>query len=249
MRMRTVGGTGVHVIDEDRVNLGILKRQLQIAGHSGRSYDDPRAFLLLAPTLVRGCVLASLRMDRMDGLELLRETRALFCKLPVVFMAEHRDAETIVAAMKHGAFDVLLRPIDQQRLERTVANAVAGQRAADTQSIAQHTDNTARRAAALEGKRAPQRAMRDAGADAVSHAYEARSSDAATRIAALPPRCRDVLEGVAEGLSAKIIANRLGISPRTVENHKVNMLHRLGARHTADAIRMAVEAGLLDKCA
>jgi two-component system, LuxR family, response regulator FixJ len=92
------------------------------------------------------------------------------------------------------------------------------------------------------------RAVTAAVAEQRAPELEARANEAATRIAALPPRCRDVLEGLVEGQSAKIIAHKLGISPRTVENHKINMLHRLGARHTAEAIRLAVEATLRSEC-
>jgi DNA-binding CsgD family transcriptional regulator len=71
---------------------------------------------------------------------------------------------------------------------------------------------------------------------------ENRSGDAASRLAALPPRCRDVLSGIVAGRSNKVIAYQLGISPRTVECHRAHMMQRLGARHVADAIRIAYEA-------
>ena len=225
--MRT--STVVHVIDEDEVGLGILKRQLQNAGLICCAYDDPRAFLAIAPTLTQGCVLANLRMNRIDGLRVMSYLRSVECTLPVLFMAERSDVEAIVEAVKQGAIDVILKPLDPQRLKQTVLVAAEARR-----KLEQVAENAGAKAPRAEIETLPARA---------------KNSDAASRIAALPPRCRDVLEGVAEGLSAKIIASRLGISPRTVENHKVNMLHRLGARHTADAIRMAVEAGLLDKCA
>ena len=68
------------------------------------------------------------------------------------------------------------------------------------------------------------------------------SRDAASRIAALPRRCRDVLNGIVAGHSNKIIAYELGISPRTVEIHRAQLKRRLGARSVADAIYLAYEA-------
>jgi two-component system response regulator FixJ len=53
-----------------------------------------------------------------------------------------------------------------------------------------------------------------------------------------------VLDGLVQGEPHKIIAHKLGISVRTVELHRVRMLHRLGTRHLADAIRLAVLAEL-----
>lgn len=71
---------------------------------------------------------------------------------------------------------------------------------------------------------------------------ESSPLDAAFRVAALSPRCRDVLEGLLAGQSTKAIARELGISPRTVEIHRAHLMRKLGARHVVDAIRIAFEA-------
>jgi two-component system response regulator FixJ len=68
--------------------------------------------------------------------------------------------------------------------------------------------------------------------------------DAAALIATLSPRERQVLEGIVAGRSTKMIAHDIGISPRTVEVHRAHMLERLGIRSIAEAIRLAVMAGL-----
>lgn len=61
----------------------------------------------------------------------------------------------------------------------------------------------------------------------------------------LTRREREVLGGVASGLSNRLIGQKLAISPRTVEIHRANMLSKLGAHHTSDAIRIAIEAALV----
>ena len=66
--------------------------------------------------------------------------------------------------------------------------------------------------------------------------------EAAERIAALSPRQRDVLEGVIRGESNKIIAAFLGLSVRTVENHRAEMMVRLGVRNVAEAVRIGLSA-------
>ncbi|GGB92776.1 transcriptional regulatory protein FixJ [Novosphingobium endophyticum] len=68
---------------------------------------------------------------------------------------------------------------------------------------------------------------------------------ARARIDRLTRREREVLGGVAIGLSNRLIGERLSISPRTVEIHRANMLNKLGANHTSDAIRIAIEAALV----
>lgn len=73
-----------------------------------------------------------------------------------------------------------------------------------------------------------------------------REITARARIERLTRREREVLGGVASGLSNRLIGERLSISPRTVEIHRANMLNKLGANHTSDAIRIAIEAALVD---
>lgn len=69
-----------------------------------------------------------------------------------------------------------------------------------------------------------------------------RRSKALSRIERLTKREREVLDGVADGLSNRLIGENLAISPRTVEIHRANMLGKLGARSTGEAIRLAVQA-------
>ena len=68
---------------------------------------------------------------------------------------------------------------------------------------------------------------------------------ARSRLDRLTKREREVLNGVASGLSNRLIGEKLAISPRTVEIHRANMLNKLGANHTSEAIRIAIEAALV----
>jgi two-component system, LuxR family, response regulator FixJ len=71
-----------------------------------------------------------------------------------------------------------------------------------------------------------------------------RRSDAARKVSRLSGREREVLRLLAVGDSNKLIADRLSISPRTVEIHRANMIRKIGARGTSDAIRIAVDCNL-----
>ncbi|KTE19773.1 histidine kinase [Sphingopyxis sp. H050] len=70
-----------------------------------------------------------------------------------------------------------------------------------------------------------------------------RRAEARRRIEALSPRQREVLLLMAEGSLNKQIGYRLGLSERTVKMHRAALLNSLGIATTADAIRLAVEAG------
>ncbi|MPS68117.1 MAG: hypothetical protein E2586_06450 [Novosphingobium sp.] len=73
--------------------------------------------------------------------------------------------------------------------------------------------------------------------------YHPRESAAASLISRLTKREHEVLIGVAKGQSNRLIGKELSISPRTVEIHRANMIARLGAKNTMEAIRIAIEAG------
>jgi PAS domain S-box-containing protein len=75
-------------------------------------------------------------------------------------------------------------------------------------------------------------------------AFRQRRSGAEVRTAALPPRQRQVLALMARGLLNKQIAWELKISEKTVKMHRALLLERLGVATSAEAIRIAVEAGL-----
>ena len=75
-------------------------------------------------------------------------------------------------------------------------------------------------------------------------AASSREQDAEARLNVLTARERDVLGGLANGLPNKTIAYDLGISPRTVEIHRANLMEKLGARSLSETLRLAFAAGL-----
>jgi len=71
-------------------------------------------------------------------------------------------------------------------------------------------------------------------------------SDAAVLVDTLTERQRQVLQGILRGLQNKLIAYELGLSIRTIEAYRSQLLTRLGVRSTAEAVRLAIAAGLAD---
>jgi two-component system response regulator FixJ len=69
-------------------------------------------------------------------------------------------------------------------------------------------------------------------------------ADATRRIDTLSPREREVLEGLIDGRSNKMIAHQLGLSVRTIEVHRARMMERLGMRQLAEALRLGIMARL-----
>jgi two-component system response regulator FixJ len=75
---------------------------------------------------------------------------------------------------------------------------------------------------------------------------QAELSSIQSRLAALSNRERDVLEGLVAGRANKQIAYDLGISARTIENYRANLMIKMQAASLSDLVRMALIAGMLD---
>lgn len=77
-----------------------------------------------------------------------------------------------------------------------------------------------------------------------SDTADVRANEAQVVLGALTAREREVLDGLAKGLPNKTIAYDLGISPRTVEVHRANLMLKLDVRSLSDALRIAFAAGM-----
>ncbi|NCP11056.1 MAG: response regulator transcription factor [Sphingomonadales bacterium] len=73
-----------------------------------------------------------------------------------------------------------------------------------------------------------------------------KAAEARLLLNALTPREREVMDGLANGHPNKTIAYDLGISPRTVEVHRANLMEKLGAHSLSDALRIAFAAEQAD---
>jgi two-component system response regulator FixJ len=78
---------------------------------------------------------------------------------------------------------------------------------------------------------------------------QAERSEIQRRLAVLSKRERDVLEGLVAGRANKQIAYDLGISARTIENYRANLMIKVQAASLSDLVRMALIAGMLDPSA
>jgi two-component system response regulator FixJ len=79
---------------------------------------------------------------------------------------------------------------------------------------------------------------------AVAGQIDGQAEAARVLLNALTPREMDVLNGLVEGHSNKAIAYDLGISPRTVEIHRANLMAKLSVKSLSDALRIAFTARL-----
>ena len=117
------------VVDDDAVVREALVEALVEAGYDVRAADDGvRAVALLAER-APDIVLSDVRMPGMDGLALLALLRERAPDIPVLLMTAFDDMPTVVAAMREGATDFLVKPLDLHELRARVARVIDDRRA------------------------------------------------------------------------------------------------------------------------
>ena len=120
MMVATTGERTVFVVDDDDAARDSLVMLLKSDGLTTKGFASAHEFLAKFDTGLRGCVVTDLRMPSMDGIELIRELKALGCLLPVIVITGHADVSRAVDAMKAGATDFIEKPYEAEQLLRAV---------------------------------------------------------------------------------------------------------------------------------
>ena len=175
------------------------------------SVTDGAALVEEALRLRPDVVVADVSMPRMNGLEAARRLRAELPSTRIVFLTVNEDPQIAAEAFRVGALGYLLK-------SSTATELVAAIRAA------------------LKGRRFLSSLVAYGDPDELPEAP--RSAGLLER---LTPRERDVLKLLAEGLSMKQVAAKLGITSRTVAFHKYRMMESLSVKSSAELVQFAVK--------
>jgi FixJ family two-component response regulator/signal transduction histidine kinase len=133
-------GPTVCVVDEDAAIRESLGRLLAAEGWNAVPYKSATEFLERAPLAQVACVLLDNRMPGMSGIELLEQLVSGGAPPPVVLLSGNGDVETGVEAMKLGAVDFLVKPVEGDVLVAAVRRAL--QRHTDEQARARERDTS-----------------------------------------------------------------------------------------------------------
>lgn len=162
-------------------------------------------------------VILDITMPKLGGLETLERLRAQHPSVKVILLSVHGDPPFIQAAVSLGADGYVLK-------SGRVAEVLSAVRAV-VKGGSYFSPPVAKEI--VQQLRTPGR-------------------NAAEPFSVLSSREREVLQLIAEGLSAKEIAADLGISTKTVEAHRTSVMRKLGARKATELVRYALRHGLIE---
>jgi len=119
----------VYVVDDDPAVVLAVVRLLRSESFEVRSFRSPAEFLEGLPPDACGCAVLDLAMPGLDGLQLQKALFERGCGLPVLFLTGRGDIPGSVEAMKSGAIDFLLKPVEDEKLLEAVRLALEKDRA------------------------------------------------------------------------------------------------------------------------
>lgn len=118
------------IVDDDPVQRRLLKAAAEKAGYETELLGEGRSALarLIEPDHEFGAVVLDLMMPEMGGLEVLERLSAAGSTIPVIVQTGQGGIETVVRAMRAGAFDFVVKPVSPERLALAIGNALKASR-------------------------------------------------------------------------------------------------------------------------
>ncbi len=114
----------VLVIDDEKAIRNTLKEVLEYEKHEVDVAGDGPGGLELFGKSSYDVILCDIKMEKMDGIEVLEKIQEISDDIPVIMISGHGNIDTAVESIKKGAFDFLEKPLDLNRLLITMRNAM-----------------------------------------------------------------------------------------------------------------------------
>jgi FixJ family two-component response regulator len=122
----------VFVVDDDRPLLAAIERVLSSSGYHVETFTSPAFFMEQLPYEGPACLVLDLRMPELSGLDVQEWLAFRGITMPTVFLSGESDVRSTARAMRKGAMDFLVKPVDEDDLlaavSRALATAVEGRR-------------------------------------------------------------------------------------------------------------------------
>ena len=161
-------------------------------------------------------LLADISMPGYSGLDLTRRLAEEGSPTAVVILSMHSDSDFVHRAVQAGARGYVLKGSDLQELQMAIQAVIRGELF-----------------------------LSPAVTGPIVERYLDRGAPGELPCSELTPRQREVLRLIAEGETTKAMAHRLGISVKTVESHRSQLMERLKIYDVAGLVRHAIRNGLI----
>lgn len=189
----------------------------ELVGEAGSGDEAFKKANQLSPELV----IMDISLPDTSGIEVTRAIRSLLPETRVVILSMHLKVDYIVRAFRAGATGYITKESATERLFECLEAVSKGEYFVDSSLHYAVVQNLMK-----------------------SSEQEAETTDSG--YGALTPREQEVMRLLAEGLSAKEVAEKLFISKKTVENHRSNIMRKLDLHSTVELVRYAAKFGLID---
>jgi DNA-binding NarL/FixJ family response regulator len=198
-----------------RAGISALLERMERVEIVGEAPDGHSAMKLIQE-LAPDVVLLDLQMPGLSGFEVLQQTTEKSPHVKVIVLSVHDTQEYALRALSSGAVGYLPKSAASSELELAIDQVMRGER---------YLSPTIAKIASTEPSRG-------------GHAGRTEPIE-------ITPRQREVLTLVTQGYSTKDIARALGISVKTVETHRAQLMERLGIHDVAGLVRYAIRAGIV----
>ncbi len=178
------------------------------------SVSNGRELLTASAELRPDVILLDISMPSLNGLDAARHLKRTMPEVKVIFLTVNEDPDLAAEAIREGASGYLLKNSAASELHRAIDEAMHG-RTYITPLIAKGLVDTL-----------------------IHEGHGGHKADHTSL------RQREVLQLLAEGKTMKQVGSLLGIKPRTVAFHKYGLMKQLGAKSTADLVKIAVKLGI-----
>jgi DNA-binding NarL/FixJ family response regulator len=178
--------------------------------------SNGRDALELVRTKLPDLVLMDIAMKELGGLEALPRITKNFPNIKVIILSAHANEEYVIRALRSGAAGYMLKDAASAELQLAI-DSVTHDKTYLSPSISR----------------------------TVIDSYLERVGGPFSPLEQLTPRQREILQLIAEGRNTKEIAHTLGISVKTVEAHRLQLMARLSIHDLPGLVRYAVRSGLV----
>lgn len=194
------------------------KSQYEIVGEAGNAKEALYLLRELTPDLI----LLDIALPDQNGIELTQEIRKRLPKIRILIVSMHTQIDYILKTFQAGASGYVAKESASEKLLQGMECVLNGETFMDS-SVSQ---NVLKKLIKIPEK---------------------KDKSPATGYDTLSPREQEIMVLLVDGKACKQIAEKLCISPKTVENHRANIMQKLELHSTIDLFRYAMKIGLIDE--